>query len=458
MIIAALAFALAAPASAARAAPSVAREVLQQLLVVDTSHGHETQALQPVLKRFQAAGVPAQIVESEPGRGNLVARIKGTGAHRPLLLLAHIDVVPVEGQKWTTPPFTPTERDGYLYARGVSDDKSMASSIVEVALALAKAPQKPSRDVIVALTSGEETGGFPGAKWLATQRKDLIDAEFALNEGGDVLVTPDLSRAYVVDVSVAEKTYQTFHLVAHGPGGHSSVPPMDKDPVLELARALVRVGEHRFAAHVIPEVRDRLANAATHETGDVQRALASAAKSAPRISAQDEAVLTHERVYNALIRTTCTTTQLKGSPQDNVLPTTAEAVINCRILPGETIDATEAELRRVIADDKLEFSRAEDNGQGGKSPLAGPVPDAIRTAARKIFGDVPVVETIMTGASDSRYLRNAGIAAYGIATAPGTLDDVRAGRGAHGADERRAVRWLGPGTEYLRAIVAELVK
>jgi acetylornithine deacetylase/succinyl-diaminopimelate desuccinylase-like protein len=440
------------------AAPTVDREVLQQLLVVDTSRGHETQALQPVMRRFQAAGVPVQIIESGPGRGNLIARVKGTGAQKPLLLLAHIDVVPVEGQKWTTAPFTPTERDGYLYARGVSDDKSMAAAIVEVSLAIARSGQKPSRDIIVALTAGEETGGFAGAKWLTTQHKDLIDAELALNEGGNILLTPDLSRAYSADISVAEKTFQTFKLISRGPGGHSSVPPMDADAVLELSRALVKVGEHRFAAHVIPEVREKLAEAAAHETGEVQRALSSASRSAAQVSQQDDEVLTRERVYNALIRTTCVTTQLQGAPQDNVLPTVAEATINCRILPGETIEATEAELRRVLANDKLELKPAEANGPGGKSPVEGPVPAAIRVAARKVFGDIPVVETIMTGASDSRYLRAIGIAAYGIATAPGTLDDVRAGRGAHGADERRSLRWLPAGTEYLRAIVNELVK
>jgi acetylornithine deacetylase/succinyl-diaminopimelate desuccinylase-like protein len=449
MLILALAALLAAP---------VDREVLQQLLVVDTSHGHETDALKPILRRFQAAGVPAQILESAPGRGNLIARVKGTGAKRPLLMMAHIDVVPVEGQKWTTSPFNPTERGGYLYARGVSDDKAMAAAIVEVALSLARAPEKPSRDVIVALTAGEETGGFAGAKWLTTQHKDLIDAEIALNEGGSILLTPDLARASAVDVSVAEKTFQSFRLVARGPGGHSSVPPMDHDAVLELARALVKVGEHRFPAHVIPEVRGKLAEAASHETGEVARALLSVSKSAPRISPQDEATITSERVYNALIRTTCVTTQLRGAPQDNVLPTVVEAAVNCRILPDENVEATEASLKRIIGDDKIEMSRLEDDGPGGKSALEGIVPAAIRVAAKKVFGDVPVVETMSTGATDSRYLRAIGISAYGVHTAPGTLDDIRKGRGAHGADERRSLRWLSPGTEYLRAIVTELVR
>ena len=221
----------------------VDRDVLLQLLAVDTSHGHETDALKPVLERFKSAGVPAQILESAPGRGNLIARIKGTGAQKPLLLLAHIDVVPVEGQKWNSPPFTPTEKDGYLTARGVTDDKAMAAAIVAVALELAAAPKKPSRDVIVALTSGEETGGIEGVQWLVKNHRDLIDAELALNEGGDIFLSTDLLHVQAVTLGVAEKTYKSFKLQTRGPGGHSSVPPTDKDAVLELARALVKVGE-----------------------------------------------------------------------------------------------------------------------------------------------------------------------------------------------------------------------
>src|SRR5260221_2090605 len=203
-------------------------EVLLQLLRVDTSHGHETQALEPVLARFKKAGMPAQILESEPGRGNLIARIKGTGAHKPLLLMAHVDVVPVEGQKWNTNPFEPVEKDGYLTARGVTDDKNMAASMIAVALEWAASSRKPSRDIIVALTAGEEGGGQPGAQWLLQKHRDLLDAEIALNEGGDIYASSDLSRIEAVQMAVAEKTYKSFRLTTKGTGGHSSLPPMDR--------------------------------------------------------------------------------------------------------------------------------------------------------------------------------------------------------------------------------------
>lgn len=437
------------------AAP-VDHDVLLQLLSVDTSHGHEADALRPLLARFQQAGIPAQLLESAPGRGNLVARIQGTGAHRPLLLVAHIDVVPVEGQKWDTPPFVPTEKDGFLYARGVSDDKAMASAIVEVALELAQSGRKPSRDVIVALTSGEETGGVEGVGWLVKNHRDLIDAELALNEGGSLQLAADGSAVQLVGVAVAEKTYQSFDLRTRGPGGHSSVPPTDKDPMLELGKALVRVGEYRFPAHVIPEARGQLAAAARIEKGPLSHALADAGRGA--LTPADVQVISRERVYNAAIRTTCVTTQLFGAPADNVLPTVAQAVVNCRILPDETMEQTEARLRQAIGDAGVEITPQEVLGPGGKAPLEGPVPQAVQAAARKVFPGAAVVDSLQFGATDSRYLRAIGIEAYGIATAPGTLDDTRRGFGAHGANERRAEKWLHPGTEFLAAVVDELTR
>ena len=433
-------------------------DLLMQLLSVDTSHGHETDALRPVQQQLEAAGIPTQLLESAPGRGNLIARIKGTGAHKPVLLLAHVDVVPTEGQKWNTPPFTPTEKDGYLYARGVTDDKSFAAAIVEVAVELARGSRKPSRDVIVALTADEETGGRLGVGWLLENHRDLLDAETALNEGGSVELSPDLSKVTSVKITVSQKVYQSFRLTVRGPGGHSSVPPMDKDPSLALARALEKVALLRFPAHVMPEVRAGLEAASRTEKPPLAQALANAARTAPRIEKADEEVIARERIYNAYVRTTCVTTQLKGSPQENVLPTSLEAVVNCRVLPDETIEGTRERLSAAIGDPAVEIAYVDPPRTPGKAPLEGEVPSTIRAVARKMWGEVPVVETIQLGASDSGYLRAAGIAAYDIDCSPTSLEDTRAGYGAHGANERAPVKWLPAGKEFLRRIVAELVK
>ena len=445
------------PAAAAQA-PSIeaeAREILDQLLAVDTSHGNETRALELVKARFARAGLASQILESAPGRGNLIARVKGSGAKKPLLLVAHIDVVPVEGQNWTTPPFTPTERDGYLSARGVSDDKAMASAIAALALELTRSRAKLSRDVIVALTAGEETGGDAGVRWLVAHHRALIDAEIAFNEGGGLLLAESGERMQSVGLQLAEKTFQTFRLSARGKGGHSSVPPPE-NPITTLARALIKVGEFRFPAHVLPEAKDQLLQAAGNEQGPIAAALRNAVASAPRIAPPDEELIAQDRIYNAWVRTTCVATMLKGAPQDNVLPTVAAAEVNCRILPDETIEGTQAALAKAIGDPAVELTRVSDFGAGGETALRPEVERAVQGAAKKLWGDVPVLSVLSTGATDSRYLRQAGISAYGINTAPGTLGDQRKGFGAHGANERRPVRWLGDGVRFLREMALSL--
>src|ERR1041385_2763678 len=191
------------PARADQAVIAETRSTLEALVAVDTSHGHETDLLRPVAQRFRDSGLAVELVESAPGRGNLVARYKGTGKKRPLLLIAHVDVVPVEGQPWTVPAFPLTEKDGFLCGRGVNDDKGMAAAIIAIALEMAKAKPALSRDVIFALTAGEETGGTPGASFLAQKHKDLLDAEFALNEGAGERLDDTGERIVQVGIGAA---------------------------------------------------------------------------------------------------------------------------------------------------------------------------------------------------------------------------------------------------------------
>src|SRR5439155_1140348 len=286
--------ALTCVALAATALETEARQILDQLLRVDTSPGNETAALQPVLARFQQAGIRAQILESAPGRGNMVARVPGSGKKRPLLLLAHIDVVPVEGQPWTVPPFQPTEKDGFLYARGVSDDKAMAAAFTAI--------------------------------------------------------------------------------------------------------ALQRIGELRFPAKVIPEAREGIALSARSEKPPLSDALKRAAETG-KVSPEDDAVISKDRLANAQVHTTCVTTMLKAAPQDNVLPTTAEATVNCRILPDETREQTQTRLTQAIADAAVDLKPTEDFYSAKPSPIAGAVNDAVHAAARTVWGDVAVVHAMGTGAT-----------------------------------------------------------
>jgi acetylornithine deacetylase/succinyl-diaminopimelate desuccinylase-like protein len=433
------------------------RQLLERMVSVDTSHGNETRLLEPIAALYRAAGVPVQILESAPGRGNLVARLKGSGAKRPLLLLAHVDVVPVEGQPWTVPAFGVTQKDGFLWGRGINDDKGMAAAIVALTLELASTHAALTRDVIVALTAGEETGGSAGARWLAENHKELLDAEIALNEGGGMLLTDDFARPIAVSVGVSEKVFQTFQLVVKGKGGHSSRPPTSGDPVVALARALVKVGEHRFAATVLPEAKADFATELATAEPEYVAALRNAVASAPRLSAADDAILSKDPGYNATVRTTCVTTMLKGSPQDNVLPTTAEATINCRILPGETRAEVRAALAEAIGDPNVAIGDGPNIGDAAASPFEGEVVLAVKAVMASSFPGTPVVPGMSTGATDSRHLRAIGIRAYGVSPGTFTRAEGRAGHGAHGPDERRSVKWLAPGADAFRAIVRALV-
>jgi acetylornithine deacetylase/succinyl-diaminopimelate desuccinylase-like protein len=435
-----------------------ARTILDEIVAIDTSHGNETRVAKAIGERFKTAGIPFEIVEPEPGRGSVIARLKGTGKKKPLLLVAHIDVVPIEGQPWSTQPFVPTTKDGFLYGRGVGDDKSMAAAFAATLIDLAREKTPLSRDVIVALTAGEETGGFVGVKWLVEHKKELIDAEVALNEGGYLLTTNDQSAIELVGIGVSEKAYQSFRLVAHGKGGHSSVPTPGVDPVVTLARALLKIGELKFTPHVLPDVAGFLGAAARWETGPVAAALQRTAQSAPKISAEDEHTLSNDRSYGALVHTTCVTTMLSAAPADNVLPTSAEAVVNCRILPDETRDQTRARIVEAIGDATIDVTPTNDQGIGPSSPRTGEAPDAITRVAKAMWPNAPVVPVMGTGATDSRHLRAAGIVSYGISTSPMPLADVRAGHGAHGPDERRPIKWLGPGARLAREIVITIAK
>jgi acetylornithine deacetylase/succinyl-diaminopimelate desuccinylase-like protein len=295
-------------------------------------------------------------------------------------------------------------------------------------------------------------------RYLLAHRKELLDAEIALNEGGNLLLSPDLGEVRSAAIGVAEKTFQSYRLTVQGHGGHSSMPPTDGDPVTTLSRALVRLGEHRFPMHVLPHVKDSLADAALHEKEPTASALARIARTAPRVAPQDSEILGKDRAYNALLRTTCVATMLKAAAQDNVLPTQVEAIVNCRILPCETREGTAKALADVIRDPSVTIAPYDDAGFGPTEELTGDVPAAIRHAAAKVFPHARVVGSLGTGATDSRHLRAAGIHAFGISTSPTTLDDVRNGLVAHGPNERRAVKWIEPGTEYLREIVDELVR
>jgi acetylornithine deacetylase/succinyl-diaminopimelate desuccinylase-like protein len=431
------------------------RTLLAQMVSVDTSHGNETTLLQPIAERYRELGVPVQILESSPGRGNLVARLKGNGNKPPLLLLAHVDVVPVEGQPWTVPPFQATEKDGFLYGRGINDDKAPAAAIVATTLELAREHTPLMRDVIVALTAGEETDGGAGVGWLVTHHRELLDAEIALNEGGGPRLSDDFSKVQSVWVGVSGKMFRTYRLVVHGKGGHSSRPPTSGDPALALGHALVKVGELHFPSRLLAEVKAQFEAELPYAQAPYAAAMRHVVATG-RLDPADDAVLSKDDVYNAQLRTTCVTTMLAGSPQDNVLPTTVEAKVNCRILPGDTPEQTRAILQKAIGDSRVELSELPWDSGADSSPFSGEVVDAVKKVTDEMLTGASVVPAMSTGTNDSRYLRAIGIRAYGLAPRAVSRAESNAGHAAHGPDERSPAKWVTPMANYFRQIVRTL--
>jgi acetylornithine deacetylase/succinyl-diaminopimelate desuccinylase-like protein len=443
-----------APAGAADydAAERSARELLEALVAADTSNppGNEARAAALGAERLAAAGIPFERTEFAPGRENLVARLRGDGSAPPLLLLAHTDVVGAQGQAWSSDPHRVVEKEGYLVGRGVEDDLGMAALALEVLVLLQRERTSLARDVILAWTGDEESGGA-GIRWLLEHRPESTQAAFALNEGGMVRLGDD-GRPTWVELQTAEKTYQDYVLLARGETGHSSVP-LAENAIYRMAQALVRLSAHRFPARLLPVTRAYLAARAPLETPERGRAMRALAAAKGELPARAVALLDSDPVLAASLRTTCVATLVSAGTRVNALPAEARASVNCRILPDETPADVQATLARVIADPKVEITPTEEFGFGTPSPLEGPVPAAVAAVAQKLWPGIPIVPFMSRGATDSRFLRARGIPAYGISPFPLTDADARR---AHGIDERIPASGLRTGIEFLHRLVLAL--
>jgi len=426
-----------------------AERILEEMIAIDTSNppGHEAKVAWAASRRLSAAGVSSTVVESAPGRGNVIARVAGDGSKRPLLFLAHIDVVGA-GPLWSTPPFSLTRKDGYLWGRGVGDDKGMAAIGVAIARDLARRRVALARDVIVALTADEESGGDAGVIWLLKNKPELLRAEFALNEGAGARLVD--GKLQFVGLQTAEKTYRTYFLEVEGPGGHSSVPVPD-NAIYRLSAVLGRLSAHAFPARLTDTTRAWFSGLAAHESPAVARDMKAlvSAKSPPRGAVQRLEKTPH---FNSILRTTCVATMVQAGHRENALPQQAKATVNCRILPGDEA-GVQAALERVIADARVKVVADRSLGAAPPSPVDGPVLEAARKTAAVMSPGVPVLPSLSTRATDSRHLRAAGIPAYGLKPFPANDDDARR---AHGRDERVLETSLRYGCEFLYRTVLDL--
>jgi len=398
--------------------------------------------------RLRAAGFPAsdvQVLAPNPRKGNLVARLHGSTNDKALLLLAHLDVVEAKREDWSVDPFTFTEQDGYYYGRGTSDDKAMASIFVANLIRYKQEHFVPKRDIILALTADEETGDYNGVSWLLKEHRDLIDAAFALNEGGGGRLQNG-KRIYN-GVGASEKVYVTFALDTHNKGGHSSVPRPD-NAIYELANGLTRLEKFAFPVELNDVTRTYFERMSKLESGDIATDMAAVARG----DASAAARLSENPVYNALMRTTCVATRLAGGHADNALPQSARAIVNCRVLPGDSADEVHDTVIKVLNDPGIDVSWVDRPKPSAPSPLDPAVMKPIEDVTNQFWPGVPVMPLMATGASDSLYLRNAGIPSYGVSGLFAELNDNR----AHGRDERVSIPAYYDSLQFLYVLVKRL--
>ena len=435
------------------AAAREAVETLARLVAADTSNppGNEAKAVEVAAQMLTKAGIPFEVTEFAPGRRNLTARLTGSGKEPPLLLLAHTDVPGADAQAWTSPPHVLTRSGDYLVGRGVYDMLGMAAVELETILLLAREKTTLRRDVIMAWTGDEQNDGA-GLQYLLEHHRDSVAAAFAINEGAGPVLAEDGS-VKLVEVQLAEKVYQNFELTARGPGGHASVPLAD-NAIYRLAAALGRLSSHRFPARLLPVTRAYFAARAALEPPETAAAMRALSVSTGTPPADAVAALAKNPTLDANLRTTCVATLLQAGTRVNTLPESAKASVNCRILPDESAADVLRRLREVVADPAVGIDLAGPPRQAGPSPEDAPAPRAVAKAAAKAWPGVPVVPVMSRSATDSVFLRAAGIPCYGIHPLAVTEADARR---AHGSDERVRVKSVREGLEFFHGLLLELV-
>jgi len=427
----------------------LAREIYREM--VEIKSGYNTGATTPVAeaaaRRLKAAGFPAADIfvgGATPAKANLVVRYRGSGRLRPVLLLAHTDVVEAKREDWSMDPFTLNERDGYFYGRGTGDDKAQAAIWVANLIRYKHEGFKPERDIIVALTADEEGGGpYNGVQWLLQNKRDLIDAEFCLNEGGwgEAINGKRISN----DVQLSEKYVMNYRLEVHNKGGHSSLPVPD-NAIYHLSAALDRLSKFAFPLKINDVTKAYFQAMAKVEEGPVRNDLT-------KVAAGDQAAM--ERTaqatpgWNATLRTTCVATQLEGGHARNALPQLAAATVNCRVMPDDTQDYVTTTLKRVLADEQVNVSIIGTVESGPPSPIREDLMTTVSAITTQLWPGVPAVPMMVMGATDGLYLRAAGIPTYGVQGIFYDRDDIR----FHGRDERVKVQSFYEGQTFLYELV-----
>jgi acetylornithine deacetylase/succinyl-diaminopimelate desuccinylase-like protein len=432
----------------------LAHDIYKEFIEIQSAFttGSTTPVAEAAAARLKAAGFSDSDIflgGANPRKFNLVVRYHGTGKLKPILLLAHTDVVEAKREDWSMDPFQLNEREGYFYGRGTGDDKAQAAIWLANLIQYKKEGFKPDRDIIVALTADEEGGGpFNGVDWLIANHRDLINAEFALNEGGwGEIVNGKRVANYL---QVAEKYVLNFRFEVRNNGGHSSLPVAD-NAIYHLAGALERLSQFGFPLKTNEVTKAYFQQMANIENGPLKQDLAAVAQGSQEAM---QRVVASSPTFNATLRTTCVATLLEGGHAMNALPQLAAATVNCRVLPEDSADYVLTTLRKVVADDQVSVKPLNKPDAGPVSPLRPDVMDAARRATESHWHGVAVVPNMVMGATDGRSLRIAGIPTYGIQGIFIDRDDVR----FHGRDERILVDSFYEGQSFLYDLLKLLAK
>jgi acetylornithine deacetylase/succinyl-diaminopimelate desuccinylase-like protein len=430
----------------------LARDIYKELIEIRSGYttGATTPAAEAMAARLRAAGFPEADIfvgGAIPTKANLVVRYHGSGRRKPILLLAHTDVVEAKREDWSMDPFQFIERDGYFYGRGTADDKAQAAVWIATLLRYRREDFKPDRDIIVALTADEEGGGpYNGVQWLIKNKRDLIDAEFCLNEGGwgEIAGGKKISN----DIQVSEKYVINFRLEVRNKGGHSSIPIAD-NAIYHLASALERLSKFGFPMKINEVTRAYFEAMSKIDTGPLKNDLARAAGGSTEAM---QKVAQASAAWNATLRTTCVATQIEGGHAKNALPQLAAANVNCRVLPDETAEYVQNTLKRIIGDDQVSLTISGDVSKGPASPMRQDVLKAVSRLTDTLWPGVPTVPIMVMGATDGLYLRAIGIPTYGVQGFFMDRDDIR----FHGRDERMGVTSFFEGQTFLYELVKAL--
>ncbi|HEY1657520.1 MAG TPA: M20/M25/M40 family metallo-hydrolase [Candidatus Sulfotelmatobacter sp.] len=448
------------------ATKQLAHDIFKQLIEINTtdSVGNVTTASEAMAQRFRDAGFAdsdMEILGPNDRKKNLVVRLHGSGKHKPLLLIGHLDVVEAHREDWTLDPFTFTEKDGYYYGRGTQDMKSGDAIMATTLIRFKKEGFKPDRDIILALTADEEGGKSNGVNWLLKNHRELIDAEIVFNhDGGGIL--SEHGKPQMMTVDATEKLYADFQVSTTNPGGHSSLPRPD-NAIYSLTDDLSRLEHYQFPFELNEITRVYYERMAKIETAERAADMRGILKNPPDVGAV--ARLSRDPIDNSTIHTTCVATRLNAGHANNALPQRAEANVNCRILPGHSAEEVRQKLIEIFADPKIAvryvdnmgnvFDRASDRKSFAPPPLRRDVFDPLEKVTAEMWPGIPVIPDMATGASDGVYTMAAGIPTYEIAGIAIDRDDIR----AHGRDERLGVDSYYKGVDFyyrfLKAVTSE---